>query len=574
MADVAGTVIGVISLSIQLFDKLSKYTNGVKDANTKAEQILIEMDDLADLLEQLETVTNKITMNNSTALAKRGICQCARAIDMVKAKLGDNNLPTSRPWAKFRKTVRRLAYPFEEADIKYWKDVLAYRQGELILRRPVFLTYVKLHAHARGCPFWSKQSLQTNLTFGLILCCLTLGLKWRLLLAVSVGTRSLSAVPSLTIHRVVGPSSSPAFMSVASAVASPINKDTVPALFRDLQNIFGTRRASPHDRLPNGQTLLHYLCSGLGQRVWILDKRQLHHYRSLLKVILSFVGCRNASEIDDMGNTCVDLLLRATDPVDQTWNTLVSDLLETGLQISTNCHPNGSFESYGSWVEIPFAGFPNPFFSSTEATDIFLIRSEPQLRHYLQELQHRNCIAPGGSQRLYKMATRMGWVYGCEAMLDSGLGYIPELVEGARARNPISEPLLFDAIESRSTQMVSFWLHIRDKVDPEHLPYIGDLEAAFVHASEIFQLQDIAELLLSHLIERRKQFFQLAVASNILDVGNFTDAGILDAHATCVARALAEQCIEVPPAVWPSRNSVYNIKQLYQEQPPVYDATI
>lgn len=126
MAEVAGTVIGVISLSFQLFDKLSKYTNGVKDANTKAEQILTEMDDLADLLEQLETVTNKATTNKSAALVKHGICECARAIGMVKSKFGDNNLPTSRPWDKLRKTVRRLVYPFKEADIKYWKDVLGY----------------------------------------------------------------------------------------------------------------------------------------------------------------------------------------------------------------------------------------------------------------------------------------------------------------------------------------------------------------------------------------------------------------------------------------------------------------
>jgi len=131
MAEVAGTVVGVISLSLQLYDKLSKYANGVKDADTKAAQILAEMDNLADLLEELEAITSRVTTNRPATLTKQGICECARAIAMVRSKVGDDGSPGSRPWAKLRKTVRRLAYPFKEADIVYWKDVLSYVQQHL-----------------------------------------------------------------------------------------------------------------------------------------------------------------------------------------------------------------------------------------------------------------------------------------------------------------------------------------------------------------------------------------------------------------------------------------------------------
>jgi uncharacterized phage infection (PIP) family protein YhgE len=62
MAEVAGTIIGVISLSIQLFDKLSKYTNSVKDARKKAEQITHELDTLVNLLKSLETIVTDSTL--------------------------------------------------------------------------------------------------------------------------------------------------------------------------------------------------------------------------------------------------------------------------------------------------------------------------------------------------------------------------------------------------------------------------------------------------------------------------------------------------------------------------------
>jgi hypothetical protein len=131
MAEVAGTVVGVISLSIQLFDNLSRYTNGVKDAKTKAEQILSEVEDLANLLEELETITNTVIAGRPMSSVKRGICQCAHAMDMVKSKLGVDATAKTKSWAKLRRTYGRLMYPFKEADIKHWKDVLSSIQQYL-----------------------------------------------------------------------------------------------------------------------------------------------------------------------------------------------------------------------------------------------------------------------------------------------------------------------------------------------------------------------------------------------------------------------------------------------------------
>jgi hypothetical protein len=77
MAEIAGTIFGVISLSIQLIEKFSKYTNSVKDAITKAEHIRGELDRLVDLLEHLESMISKLDPTTPAALTKVNIQECA-----------------------------------------------------------------------------------------------------------------------------------------------------------------------------------------------------------------------------------------------------------------------------------------------------------------------------------------------------------------------------------------------------------------------------------------------------------------------------------------------------------------
>ncbi|KAI4924389.1 uncharacterized protein J4E92_007470 [Alternaria infectoria] len=121
MAEVAGTIVGVISLSLQLYDKLSEYTNGVKDARKKAEQITRELDTLVDLLEHLETATSRMDPTTPIALVKAIIQQCALSIESIRTKVGDDTPSTSssRFSTQSRKVIKRLAYPFKESDIKY-----------------------------------------------------------------------------------------------------------------------------------------------------------------------------------------------------------------------------------------------------------------------------------------------------------------------------------------------------------------------------------------------------------------------------------------------------------------------
>jgi len=133
MAEVAGTIVGVISLSIQLFEQFSKYTNSVKDARKRAEQITCELDTLVNHLENLETIISKLVTTTAITLTRTSIHECARAIETIRARLGDAIPETSsgRFWSRSRSATKRLAYPFKEGEIKYWKEVLTSIQQSL-----------------------------------------------------------------------------------------------------------------------------------------------------------------------------------------------------------------------------------------------------------------------------------------------------------------------------------------------------------------------------------------------------------------------------------------------------------
>jgi hypothetical protein len=186
----------------------------------------------------------------------------------------------------------------------------------------------------------------------------------------------------------------------------------------------------------------------------------------------------------------------------------VEDLFQQDLKISMYCHPEGPFESYGSWVEIAFEPFPDPFFDSNDATKAVLLKSASDLRRVLQQTLTGDSLDSREAIRLYKIMTRKGWVQGCEILFDAGLSYIPERYEGNQPA-AISDPLLFDAIESRNPDMVSFWLDIREGAQAEHLPYIGELEPAIIHASDACRNQHIAKTILARLVEQRHQLLRM-----------------------------------------------------------------
>jgi hypothetical protein len=130
-------------------------------------------------------------------------------------------------------------------------------QASHILRGSVVFSRTKTHPHTRHCPFWVPGSGAMNASIGLILCYLTLGLKFRIFVALSIGAGTFSIAPSLTCHRIVSRTSSPAFAIIDSICGFNRSHISFREASAELSKVFRTRQASPHDRLTNGQTLLH-----------------------------------------------------------------------------------------------------------------------------------------------------------------------------------------------------------------------------------------------------------------------------------------------------------------------------
>jgi hypothetical protein len=135
MADpfsITGSAVGVVSLAIQLCKGLEWYISGIKDAKDKAEQIAADTEELTNLLELLETIVAKVDPSQSVSTTLTGIASCAEAIATIKKKLKpDNQAVDGGIKSSLKRLGKRMAFPFKEAEIEYWKGVLNTIQQSL-----------------------------------------------------------------------------------------------------------------------------------------------------------------------------------------------------------------------------------------------------------------------------------------------------------------------------------------------------------------------------------------------------------------------------------------------------------
>jgi hypothetical protein len=130
-------------------------------------------------------------------------------------------------------------------------STLGYLSGLLAL------TCTRTSIHDTQCPRSLFQDAVTDLQLRVTLCSLVLRTKMSLTFALSYGA-GLSLKHNLQCHRVVD-LSSPAFTFVETLVNSS-NKMSDESFRKEadkLLAIFQLRQASPHERLPDGRTLLH-----------------------------------------------------------------------------------------------------------------------------------------------------------------------------------------------------------------------------------------------------------------------------------------------------------------------------
>lgn len=135
MADpfsITGSAVGVVSLAIQLCKGLEWYVSGVKEAKDKAEQIMAETEELSTLLELLETIIGRVDRSQSVSTTLTGIASCADAIVTIRKKLRpDDQASDGGIKSSLKRLGKRMALPFKEAEIEYWKGVLSTIQQSL-----------------------------------------------------------------------------------------------------------------------------------------------------------------------------------------------------------------------------------------------------------------------------------------------------------------------------------------------------------------------------------------------------------------------------------------------------------
>ena len=149
MADVASSVVGIISLGLQVCQGLSWYIGHVKDEETEVSQISDRLDNLANILENLTNVLAKIesttgsSSDTSNFLANVGIQACSTALSNIREKL---QVPSGNKMQGFRKAVKywksRLSYPFRREDLMFLKQMVESVQLNLNTALLTFGLYV------------------------------------------------------------------------------------------------------------------------------------------------------------------------------------------------------------------------------------------------------------------------------------------------------------------------------------------------------------------------------------------------------------------------------------------------
>lgn len=125
MADIAGTAVGIVSVSIQLCQGIVWYADGFGNAEDRARQVIAEMNRLVDLLELLQSVITKLDTGSTMLATQSGIVACSTAIDQIRSKVGDVSLVGGLGLrAGMKKLVKRVTFPFRESEVRYWKTVI------------------------------------------------------------------------------------------------------------------------------------------------------------------------------------------------------------------------------------------------------------------------------------------------------------------------------------------------------------------------------------------------------------------------------------------------------------------
>ncbi|KAK1506286.1 vegetative incompatibility protein HET-E-1 [Colletotrichum tamarilloi] len=134
----AGSVVGIISLGIQVVQSIYQYYSAAKDQHSDIARTLRKLEDLQSLLERLNTHLSDRKFRSSEAALLQNIestiQHCEESIDELEQEARKfEKKPTDGARAAIKGVVRRLAYPFRESTLLKLHEDIDYLISQLSL---------------------------------------------------------------------------------------------------------------------------------------------------------------------------------------------------------------------------------------------------------------------------------------------------------------------------------------------------------------------------------------------------------------------------------------------------------
>ncbi|KAF2868554.1 hypothetical protein BDV95DRAFT_670156 [Massariosphaeria phaeospora] len=316
---------------------------------------------------------------------------------------------------------------------------------------PFFLSRKRTTVHESYCPRAAWEAALTDIEFRFSLC--IRALKARLALSYHNGSE-LQIKPALMIRRVVS-ESSPAFRLLRWERFQWRELDKCKSLVDgfpgELLRLFQERRATPHDRLEDGSTLLHYFLKNI-TLYGVPVAANLPVFKRLLTCMASV-----ALEENDIGLTCLDVFFRRVEGFrGHRHSEFVPHFLEAGVGFS--------IVEYGLppvLAHIQLEDYPHLIPDCDEAVEMILRKCELGLERVLNSTKFELPY----TGHLYRITTQIGWTRGCEIMFE--MQYKMSFDQ---------ESMLKHAVRSGSLPTFQFWLRARERVGGVQLARIGSPE--------------------------------------------------------------------------------------------------
>ncbi|KAF2447283.1 hypothetical protein P171DRAFT_483329 [Karstenula rhodostoma CBS 690.94] len=402
------------------------------------------------------------------------------------------------------------------------------------------------NSHASGCPYSAFGNALTDIDLRISLCSTLLRRKFTLAMGVSRSLmKGIAIRAGLRAITIVGENSE-AFSLITeytywenSELYQPGSWDIVAA---KLHKLFGTRRASPHDRLRDGRTILHHLChrqKSVGTDVESPTQLQtvVDNLRCLASYLLEHME-GTAHVTDNSGKTCLELCT-----VDRQWSPFITQLLEHDVSISARYFDD--FVVYGSkgLRQHSFYGYEHLI----EISDTYIAIIFKDASRFSELLSNGQALQDQELEilNLYEMAVAMSWTEGFGLLIKN------------RVRLRRTESGLFKSVVRYcDIDLLRFWLNIRPSLDPSDLKILGALELALDYTIETEDSEKI-DAVIDALARQRRDLEALAV-KHLCEADYSPDHDrLLDLNAWTICDILEDQGVEVPPALIPSRTSIY-----------------